>query len=138
MNFYPRPRRKPEVIIVSLIDIFAILLIFVIVTTTFKGQQPAVTIKLPEAKSAVIADAGEAALRLSISEKEEIFLGAKKISLTNLRVELLALQKLPNPPKLALACDKRAPFGTVIAVLDVLKQAGVKGDLAAFTEQLLK
>jgi len=138
VNFYPRPRRRPEVIIVSLIDIFAILLIFVIVTTTFKSEQPAVTIKLPESKSAVAAEKGEEALRLSISEKEEIFLGAKRVSLEDLRGELEALQKLPRPPRLALASDKRAPFGTVIAVIDVLKQAGVKGDLAAFTEQMGK
>jgi biopolymer transport protein ExbD len=121
-----------------LIDIFAILLIFVIVTTTFKSEQPAVTIKLPESKAAVAAEKGEEALRLSISEKEEIFLGAKRVSLEELRGELQALQALPRPPRLALASDKRAPWGTVIAVIDVLKQAGVKGDLAAFTEQLGK
>jgi biopolymer transport protein ExbD len=138
MNFYQRRRRRPEVIIVSLIDIFAILLIFVIVTTTFKSEQPAVTIKLPESKAAVAAEKGDEALRLSISEKEEIFLGAKRVSLGELRGELEALQKLPRPPRLALASDKRAPFGTVIAVIDVLKQAGVKGDLAAFTEQIAK
>ena len=40
----------PAVIIVSLIDILAILLIFVIVTTTFRRDQPAVVIKLPESK----------------------------------------------------------------------------------------
>lgn len=134
MNFLPRRRRKPEVIIVSLIDIFAILLIFVIVTTTFKSEQPAVTIRLPESKTAVVADRGDEALKLSISEKEEIFLGAKKIALTELRAELDRLLKLPNPPKLALAADRRAPVGMLISVLDVLKQAGVKGELAAFTE----
>ncbi len=138
MNFYPRRRRRPEVIIVSLIDIFAILLIFVIVTTTFKSELPAVTIKLPESKTAVAAEKGEEALRLSISDKEEIFLGAKKVELSELKAELEKLQKLPRPPKLALATDKKAPFGTVIAVLDALKQAGVKGELTAFTEQSAK
>lgn len=138
MNIYQRRRRRPEVIIVSLIDIFAILLIFVIVTTTFKSETPAVTIRLPESKTAVAAEKGDEALRLTISEKEEIFLGAKKVTLLELRVELEKLQKLPHPPKLALACDKRAPFGTAVAVFDVLKQAGIRGDLAAFTEQLGK
>jgi biopolymer transport protein ExbD len=136
MNFLPRRRKKPEVIIVSLIDIFAILLIFVIVTTTFKVEQPAVTIKLPESKTAAAAEKGAEALRLSISDKEEIFLGAKKVSLDELRPELQKLMQLPNPPKLALASDKKASVGTMIAVIDALKQAGVKGDLSAFTEQL--
>jgi len=134
VNFLARRRKKPEVIIVSLIDIFAILLIFVIVTTTFKSEQPAVTIKLPESKTAVVAERGDEALRLSISEKEEVFLGAKKVSLRDLRGELDKLLALPNPPKLALAPDRRAPVGTLIAVLDILKQAGVKGELAAFTD----
>ena len=138
MNFFPRRRRKPEVIIVSLIDIFAILLIFVIVTTTFKSEQPAVTIKLPESKTAVVADRGDEALKLSISEKAEIFLGAKKVNLPELRGELDKLLALPNPPRLALAADEHAPWGTMIAVIDVLKQAGVKGELAAFTESAEK
>ena len=134
MNFFPRRRRRPEVIIVSLIDIFAILLIFVIVTTTFKSEQPAVTIKLPESKTAVVVDRGDEALKLSISDKAEIFLGAKKVILAELRAELDKLLALPNPPRLALAADEHAPWGTMVAVFDILKQAGVKGELAAFTE----
>lgn len=134
MNFHPRRRRKPEIIIISLIDIFAILLIFVIVTTTFKSEKPAVTIKLPESKTAVTAEVGDEALKLTISDKEEIFLGAKKIAIEELPAELDRLLKLPSPPKLALNADENAPVKTLFKVLDVLKQAGVKGDLAAFTE----
>jgi biopolymer transport protein ExbD len=135
VNFLARRRKKPEVIIVSLIDIFAILLIFVIVTTTFKSEQPAVTIKLPESKTAVVAENGDEALKLSISNKAEIFLGAKRVELNELRGELDKLLALPNPPRLALAGDEHAPWGTMVAVFDILRQAGVKGDLAAFTDQ---
>ena len=135
MNFLVRRKKKPEVIIVSLIDIFAILLIFVIVTTTFKSEQPAVTIKLPASKTAVVAANGDEALKLSISNKAEIFLGAKRVELQELRGELDKLLALPNPPRLALAGDEHAPWGTMVAVFDILRQAGVKGDLAAFTDQ---
>jgi biopolymer transport protein ExbD len=48
VNFYARRRRNPQVIIVALIDIFAILLIFMVMTTQFKEDKPQVTIKLPE------------------------------------------------------------------------------------------
>ncbi len=135
MNFLPRRRRKPEIMIVSLIDIFAILLIFVIVNTTFRREQPGVTIKLPESKTAVAVQAGSEALKLSIDEKGDVYLGAKKVSISELRGELDALMKLPAPPRLALAPDKRASVGSLISVLDALKEAGVKGDLAAFTEK---
>ncbi len=135
MNFMPRRRRKPEIIIVSLIDIFAILLIFVIVNTTFRREQPGVTIKLPESKTAVAVQTGNEALKLSIDDKGGIYLGAKKVTLPELREELDQLMKLPAPPKLALAPDKSSSVGTFIGVLDVLKEAGVKGDLTAFTEK---
>ena len=135
MNFIVRRRRKPEIMIVSLIDIFAILLIFVIVNTTFRREQAGVTIKLPESKTAVAVQSGNEALKLSIDEKGDVYLGAKKVTLPELRGELDSLMQLPSPPKLALAPDKRASIGSLIGVLDVLKEAGVKGDLAAFTEK---
>ena len=134
MKFYPRRRRTPQVIIVSLIDIFAILLIFVIVTTTFRVAQPEVTIKLPESRTAVAAERRKEAVLLSIAENEEIFLAARKLTLEELKPAIEALMKEIPPPTLALSADKKAPFGTVIKVLDTLKEAGVKGNLSAFTE----
>ena len=134
MNFYPRRRRTPQVIIVSLIDIFAILLIFVIVTTTFKTAQPEVTIKLPESKTAVAAEKLKEPVLLSIAENDELFLAAKKLTLEELKPAVQALMRQSPTPALALNADKKAAFGTVIKVLDILKEAGVKGNLSAFTE----
>ncbi len=134
MNFMPRRRRKPEIIIVSLIDIFAILLIFMVMTSQFKTEQPEVTIKLPESKSAVAAENTGHPVVLSISETEEIFLDAKKVALGELRAALEALLEQTPPPRLALNADKKVPFGTILKVFDVLKEAGVKGSLSAFTE----
>ena len=135
MNFYPKRRRKPEVIIVSLIDIFAILLIFMAMTTQFKEDQPSVTIKLPEAKSAVVAEKTPSkTVILSISENEELFLDSKPLAMDGLKPAILDLMQQQPQPVLALNADKKAPFGIVIAVLDVLKESGVKGNLSAFTE----
>ena len=135
MNFYPKRRRKPEVIIVSLIDIFAILLIFMAMTTQFKEEQPSVTIKLPEAKSAVVAEKSPSkTVVLSISENEELFLDSKPLEIAALKPAILDLMQQQPQPVLALNADKKAPFGIVIAVLDVLKESGVKGNLSAFTE----
>jgi len=135
VNFLPRRRRKPEVIIVSLIDIFAILLIFMVMTTQFKKQEASVTIKLPESKTAVVAEKSHVkTVVLSIAETEEIFLDDKQLELDALKPAITELMKLSPPPTLALNADKKAPFGTIIRVLDVLKESGVKGNLSAFTE----
>ena len=135
MKFYTRQRRMPQVIIVSLIDIFAILLIFVIVTTTFRRIQPEVTIKLPESKSAVAADSSDEPVLLSITEAEEIFLDAKPVSLDELTAAVRKLITEKGRPSLAMKADKKVSYGFLIQVLDALKEAGVKGNLSAFTEK---
>jgi biopolymer transport protein ExbD len=135
VTFYAKKRRMPQVIIVSLIDIFAILLIFVIVTTTFKRAQPSVTIKLPESKTGVAAEKSEEPVVLSISENEEIFLDAKKVTLEELTDEVRKLVETKGTPTLAMSADKKTSYGFLIQVLDALKAAGIKGNLSALTEQ---
>jgi len=134
VKFYSRPKRTPQVIIVSLIDIFAILLIFVIVTTTFKRMQPQVTIKLPESKSAVAAEKSDEPVVLSISAGEEVFLDSKKLALAELAPAIEALRKDRAKFAMAMKADEKVSYGFLIKVLDALKEAGVKGNLSAFTE----
>jgi biopolymer transport protein ExbD len=134
MRFYVRQRRMPTVIIVSLIDIFAILLIFVIVTTTFRREQPEVVIKLPESKTAAASENVHDPVVLSISEKEEIFLDQKPVSVQALAAAIKGIiTETPDRP-LALNADKKAPFCLIIHVLDILKEAGVRTNVSAFTE----
>jgi len=134
MNFYQRKRRSPQVIIVALIDIFAILLIFVIVTTTFKRAQPSVMIKLPESSEAEAgADpAAQEPVVVSVSDKGAIFVDARETPADGLTVALREIVAAKRP--LALEADTNAPFGVVIRVMDSLKEAGVTGNLPAFTE----
>lgn len=134
MKFYSRPRRTPQVIIVSLIDIFAILLIFVIVTTTFKKVQPQVTIKLPESTSAVAAEKSDEPIVLSISGSEEVFLDSKKLALAELAPAIETLRHDREKFAMAMKADEKVSYGFLIKVLDALKAAGVKGNLSAFTE----
>ena len=133
MRFYTRKRRIPVVIIVSLIDILAILLIFVIVTTTFRRDQPAVVINLPDSKTATAAPAQSDPAILSISSDSKLFLDNKPVALSALKQALQdMLATTPNRP-LAMNADKNAPFGVVVSVMDVLKEANVR-NVPAFTE----
>ena len=136
MKFYTRQKRMPAVIIVSLIDILAILLIFVIVTTTFRRDQPEIVIKLPESSSAVAAPnpLNPAILSIGPNGDTEIYLEKNHVALGDLKAALVEMQTItPNRP-LALQADTKAPFGLIIRVLDILKEAGVK-NLPAFTEK---
>jgi biopolymer transport protein ExbD len=134
MRFYTKRKRTPQIIIVSLIDIFAMLLIFFIVTTTFKTAQSQLSINLPEAKSASQGQNTEEPLVLAITKDEKLYLGDKPVnSVDDLAASLKDYQeKSPNRP-VAMSASKEVSFGFLVRVLDALKQAGIK-NLPTFTQ----
>jgi biopolymer transport protein ExbD len=133
MRFYVKRRKTPQIIIVSLIDIFAILLIFFIVTTTFKTAQSQLSINLPEAKSATQGGGSQEPLLMSITSDEKLYLGDKQLSVDELASALKDHQeKSPNQP-VVMNADGKVSFSFLVQVLDALKQAGVK-NLPAFTQ----
>ena len=131
MKFAVRKRRAPSIIIVSLVDTLTILLIFFVVSTTFKRDQPEVQINLPESKTAISAPAELEHAILTVSENDEIKLDGKVIAVEDLES---AVRNLPDTRRtsLALQADKKASFGIIVKVMDALKLAGVK-NLPAFT-----
>lgn len=138
MNFYTRKRRMPAVIIVSLIDIFAILLIFVIVTSTFKKSQPTINIKYPESTTGVPNPQTQAPnlAEVSVSPEGIVKLDGVEVALEELSGKIAEMVATKRP--LALKADTKAPFGVIVRVLDSLKEAGVTGNLPAFTETVKK
>lgn len=131
MKFAVRKRRAPSIIIVSLVDILTILLIFFVVSTTFRKDQPEVQINLPESKTATTAPAELEHALLTVSENDEIKLDGKTIAVEDLESAVKNLSDTRRT-SLALQADKKASFGTIVKVMDALKLAGVK-NLPAFT-----
>src|ERR1700752_4419782 len=131
MKIAVRKRRAPSIIIVSLVDILTILLIFFVVSTTFKRDQPEVQINLPESKTATNVPAELEHAIVTVDADNEIKLDGKVVSVDELEG---AVRDLPPTRKssLALQADRKAEYGTIIKVLDALKLAGVK-NLPAFT-----
>ena len=134
MRFYVKPKRTPVIIIVSLIDIFAMLLIFFIVTTTFKTAQSELAIKIPESRTATQSANPTDPIVLAITADEKIVLDTRPLSSVNdLSSALEEVQKSsPNRP-LAMKADQKVSFGFLVQVLDELKKAGIK-NLPTFTK----
>lgn len=131
MKFAVKKRRAPSIIIVSLVDILTILLIFFVVSTTFKRDQPEVQINLPDAKTATKVPAELEHAVVTVDQNDDIKLDNQAISVDELEN---AVRDLPETRRssLALQADKKASFGTIVKVMDALKLAGVK-NLPAFT-----
>ena len=135
MRFYVKRKRTPQIIIVSLIDIFAMLLIFFIVTTTFKTAESELAIKLPESKTATAANNPTEPMVLAITSEEKIILDdhpVKNVEELSSAIEEAKKKYTPERP-LAMKADQKVSFGFIVQVIDSLKKAGVT-NLPTFTK----
>ncbi len=137
MRFRVKSKRVPAINIVSLIDILVLLLIFFIVTTTFKSEQPSVQIKLPESKSATASAENDQPTIIHVSADNEIFLEDTKVQPADLAARMIALKQTKPAVRLTLKADEKADFGTIVRVLDAFKEAGVQ-NIPAFTAPVTK
>jgi biopolymer transport protein ExbD len=129
MRFFVRKRRQtPTVIIVALIDVLIVLLIFLIVTTTFK-HQPSIRLVLPESTQAQKEGANEAPpLLVSIDAKGTLRWGIEALPMTEERLRRELIETIGRTPdaRLAISADKDAPFGQIVKVMDIAREAKIK------------
>ena len=99
MSFYPRRRRAaPGIVIISLIDVLIVMLVFLLVTSTFRNQ-PAVKLTLPDVGDALKAGAGEAQPPLVVTiarttaAAPTYFLGERPVTADQLLIELKSLNR---------------------------------------------
>ena len=142
MKFLIRKRRAaPAVIIVALIDVLIVLVIFLLATMTFK-QQPLVKLALPESTQGLKSGANEnPPLLVTVEANGTIRFGPDNLPI---RIEdfrsrlLLAVEKqraaAHGEVKLAIRADKAAPWGRIVQVMDVAKEANLKV-LSAYTKE---
>jgi len=134
MRFIPRKNRKPPtVIVVALIDVLMVVLIFMVVSTTFKNQA-AVRLALPESSQTEKAPTVNQSLIVTVAKKSPYFyLGSVPIEEGDLEEEIKKVVKSNPEQQLSIRSDTDAPFGKIIKVMDAAKLAGVKG-VKAFTK----
>lgn len=127
MRFHTKRRKMPSITIVSLIDILAILLIFFIVTTTFRDKLPQLQINLPESKSASVSSSEpKKTILLQIKGPGQITFDGKPVTAAALPAAIREVQKSNPGCAITMQADKEAPFGTVVSVLDALQEAGIR------------
>ena len=128
-------RRAPSVIIVSLIDVLLVVLIFLMVTTTFKQTQPALRLALPKSEIAKPGAAKVKPFLVSITTNAPYFyLENQPVTVDRLRKEIEAAVRRDPQLKVQIKADKQAPFGEVIRVIDIAKLANV-ASIDAVTER---
>jgi biopolymer transport protein ExbD len=132
MQFARKPRRRPIINIISLIDILVVLLIFYIATTVFKRTQPKVHIVVPNSSRATTTQEATPAI-IYVTADSKMFLEDQPVEPDQL-ADLLKSKIAADPSyKVAMKADTKAPFGMITKVMDAAHAAGI-ADLPTFMD----
>lgn len=116
-------RTRASLDISPLIDVVFQLVIFFAVTTTFL-EAPGIELQLPE--SATATPETMAPIVVQISGDGDIYFRGDSVSVEELRA---AVEDLPEEERerVTVEADQRVQYGTLVRVIDGLRQAGMKG-----------
>ncbi|WP_288894836.1 biopolymer transporter ExbD [uncultured Megasphaera sp.] len=127
-----RTKRKPMFMIIPMIDIIFFLLVFFMMNSLQTIAQKALSVQLPQAQHA--SAPVQMPIIITIDAKGHITLDNKPVSIQEASV--MMQQHMSENPEAAvvLQADRQTIHGQVVAVMDILKAAGVKR-LAIAAEQ---
>lgn len=126
-------RRKRLVNLTSLIDVMFILLLFLLITTTF-STNTAIKVNLPDVKGESVAD-GAKGLDIAVTKDEKVAVNGQFVELPKLEgIVKSSLERLnEKSPSVHFKVDKGVSYGFVLKVMTELQKTGVQ-TLMAITE----
>lgn len=116
-----RYRRKPSINITSLIDVMFLLLIFLMVSTTFR-QQLGIDVDLPEAGTASAQEMRPH--EIVVTRNGEYYFGEQRVDEAGLREAIVKALESEPEASLVLRADEQADFGKVIRAVDIARDVG--------------
>lgn len=116
-----RQRRRPFINITSLVDVMFILLLFLMVSTTFR-QQVGIDIRVPRADTGAEQDAGSH--EIAVTRDGAYYFGEDRVDEEGLRDRLAAVLKADPEATLVLRADEHADFGKAVRAIDIARELG--------------
>lgn len=123
MEFKKNSKPRPAINVTSLIDVLFILLIFFMVSSTFK-EQPGLKLELPTAKSSEISEVKD--LVLYVSARQELFLNDQPITEEVLVERMKTEAQQSDPPVFILQADTNVSHGFVVHLIDLVRDTGLR------------
>ncbi len=123
MNFRPRNKGRGLIInITTLIDVMFLLLIFFMVTSTFKNP-PAIYLVLP--RSATASETVDTPAILFLTSEGDVYLNDTLIDLVSLGARLKEMHDEKGEDRMVLRADEDAAHGDVVKLSDTNQQSGL-------------
>ncbi len=108
----------------SLLDIMFILIIFFLVTMSFKEEEHDIKINLPETDTTL--SSAVRAVIINVRKDGSYYIGSKRVTLDNINRELAGILKLNPSQKVLIRGDRNALHGQVAAAIAVCKRSGIR------------
>lgn len=118
-----------DINVVSLIDVMMLLLVIFMITAPI--MQGGVDVSLPRAAARPLEP--KSGLVVTVNRAGEIFVDADRFTFAEFRAGFRAIARQRARQGVYLRADQNVPYGTVVRVLAVIRQAGV-GDVGMVTE----
>ena len=118
-----RQVKTPDLMIIPMIDIMFFLLVFFMISTMYMVDVKTIPIKLPTASNA--SATGSTTFSVSIKKDGSIWLEDKQTDARSLAMQALMEQKANPNFAIVIRADKDVDYGEVIAILDLLRGAGI-------------
>lgn len=129
-----KKKEELQLNLTPLIDVVFLLLIFFMVSTSFKKESK-ISLDLPEANGEIAEKLPES-IEISINKDGEVFVNGE--GLINRQLETIkdAIKQVANDPSMPLVinADAQAPYQAVISVMDAAGQVGFN-NLTLATQQ---
>lgn len=127
MNFHgKRSDEEIEIAIIPMVDVMLLLLIFFMLTTTFK-RDAEIQIDLPEAKAAAIKK-DSFIIEIAIDSNARFFVNQKRLKDGKVETLMSAIQiTMTNHPQphVVISSDRTTPYQAVVTAMDAVRQLGL-------------
>jgi biopolymer transport protein ExbD len=122
MRFRTEKKSRGLIInVTSLIDVMFLLLIFFMVTSTFKNQ-PAINLVLP--RSSTATETVSTPTVLYLTSEGQVFLNDELMAPEELARQLARLHAESGDDRMVMSADQDADHGDVVELIDTIKNSG--------------
>jgi biopolymer transport protein ExbD len=136
MKLQNRSRDEPEINVISLVDVLLVLVLFLMVSTTFM-RETKVSLQLPEAATEVAAAVPSDKLEIMITQAGSYLVNGRELVNSERRTLRAAIERLTGEKRdlpVFIRADAAATHQSVVTAMDVAGQLGfVKLNIATVT-----
>ena len=128
MKLRVRPKDDPEINLISLVDIFLLLLVFFMISTTFLDEAR-IKIRLPEASAEPTVNQERDAIEVTVTADGDYRVNGQTLINSSTATLTTAILKVAGDSRTApvtLRADARATHQSVVTAMDVIGRMGFR------------